>query len=161
MEWRTRRPAADAVDPRLFLAALTGAGWSTAGGRTGGYTRLYWPGETAPRGRTIHVSEDRTAPEHESMIASAVTELVDAALVGDAADQVLTALATGQPADPTEPTQLDSAMHSVWLHGRWSELMNHMDTEEREAAVAAVLRYSHWLDPGSPTNRSSVAVWER
>jgi hypothetical protein len=35
---------------------------------------------------------------------------------------------------------LDSAMHSVWLHGSWRWLTGNMTTEEREAAADAVDR---------------------
>ena len=37
---------------------------------------------------------------------------------------------------------LDTAMHSVWLHGDWRRLTQAMTTEEREAAADAVQRYS-------------------
>lgn len=43
------------------------------------------------------------------------------------------------------PTPLEAAMHSVWLHGKWSWLTQKMTTEEREAAADAVQRYSDKL----------------
>lgn len=39
-------------------------------------------------------------------------------------------------------TDLDSAMHSVWLHGNWRFLTVKITTEEREAAAAAVQRHN-------------------
>lgn len=44
-----------------------------------------------------------------------------------------------------EPTPLEAAMHSVWLHGNWHWLTQKMTTEQREAAADAVQRYSDWL----------------
>jgi hypothetical protein len=62
---------------------------------------------------------------------------------------------------PLEPDPLDGAMCSVWLHGRWRDLTMHMTTEQREAAVAAVLRYRHTVDPVEDRiGRASLAWWD-
>lgn len=55
----------------------------------------------------------------------------------------------------SEPTDLDAAMHSVWLHGNWRFLTRKMTTEEREAAADAVQRYHSYIgdeegDPALP-----------
>lgn len=57
---------------------------------------------------------------------------------------------------------LDGAMHSVWLHGQWRWLTSNMTTEKREAAVAAVIRYSAALNDGDddPVSRSTLVWWE-
>lgn len=63
----------------------------------------------------------------------------------------------------TVASELDSAMFSVWLHGDWRWLTRKMTTEERAAAVGAVLRYSavmHADDGEEPLARSSLAWWE-
>lgn len=57
----------------------------------------------------------------------------------------------------TKLTLLDSAMHSVWLHGNWRWLTKNMTTEEREAAADAVDRYGTTLDPSEP--REPVSRW--
>lgn len=44
-----------------------------------------------------------------------------------------------------EPTPVEGAMHSVWLHGNWRWLTSKMTTPEREAAADAVQRYNDWL----------------
>lgn len=61
-------------------------------------------------------------------------------------------------------SDLDGAMHTVWLEGEWRWITSKMTTEQREAAVAAVLRYSlalHREDPDDdPLDRAAVAWWE-
>lgn len=60
-------------------------------------------------------------------------------------------------------SELDSAMFVVWLEGNWQWLTRKMTTEEREAAIAAVLRHSvvmHRGDDEEPLARSSLAWWE-
>lgn len=67
------------------------------------------------------------------------------------------------PARVSEPTDLESAMHSVWLHGNWRWLTQKMTTEEREAAAAAVQRYNDNLhdEPESdvPPPHRSLRWW--
>ncbi len=55
-----------------------------------------------------------------------------------------------KPARMADPSDLDSAMHSVWLHGSWRFLTRKMTTEQREAAADAVQRYSAWLERQDP-----------
>ncbi|MEU1761335.1 hypothetical protein [Micromonospora sp. NPDC005652] len=56
---------------------------------------------------------------------------------------------------------LDSAWHSVWLHGDWFWLTRSMTTEEREAAAAAVRRHSDMhAEPGeSPLDDRALRWW--
>lgn len=63
---------------------------------------------------------------------------------------------------PVEPDPLDHAMHTVWLDsGKWRWTTQKMTTQEREAAVAAVLRYSNeHLEPDHQMDRSSLAWWD-
>lgn len=44
---------------------------------------------------------------------------------------------------------LDGAMHTCWLEGRWTRMTKKMTAAEREAAAAAVERYSERLEPGA------------
>lgn len=55
-----------------------------------------------------------------------------------------------------QPSYLESAMHSVWLHGDWRYLTSKMTAEEREAAAVAVQRYSTWLNRQDPSLTSEV-----
>lgn len=55
-----------------------------------------------------------------------------------------------------EPTPLEAAMHSVWLHGNWRWLTQKMTTEQREAAADAVQRYSDWLSRDEVEQGSNV-----
>lgn len=55
-----------------------------------------------------------------------------------------------------QPAPLDSAMHSVWLHGNWRWLTENMTTPEKEAAADAVDRYAATWPPedrGFPVER--------
>lgn len=66
------------------------------------------------------------------------------------------------PARRPEPTDLDAAMHSVWLHGDWRWLTRSMTTEQREAAADAVQRYSDRLaakDARSPSTELDLRWW--
>lgn len=61
------------------------------------------------------------------------------------------------------PSDLDHAMHTVWLEGNWQWITRKMTSEEREAAIAAVLRYSNTaLRDGDDDllTRASLAWWE-
>ncbi|MGI5247562.1 hypothetical protein [Dactylosporangium sp. CA-139066] len=79
------------IDPAALVAALTAAGFTTVGGRSGAYTRMGWPPHLGERG-TLVVSIDPTAPEHESMTASLLLQLRRSAEAGAAAGAVLAAL---------------------------------------------------------------------
>lgn len=60
-----------------------------------------------------------------------------------------------------ERTALDSAMHSIWLHGDWRFLTRKMTTEEREAAAVAVQRCHHLIgdEPGDPALPLTSVRW--
>ncbi len=60
------------------------------------------------------------------------------------------------------PSDLDYAMFTVWLEsGKWRWSTEKMTTEAREAAVAAVLRYSHRnSDRDELLTRESLAWWD-
>lgn len=64
--------------------------------------------------------------------------------------------------EQAERANLDSAMHSVWLHGKWRWLTQNMTSEEREAAVRAIER--HWaatdLATGDPIPHSNLRWWD-
>jgi hypothetical protein len=165
--WRDRQLRPADVDPGRLIEALRAAGWHVAGARAGVYTRLYWPGETAPRGRTLLILEDTTAPEFDQMMGGALRELADAADTGRAADTVLDAVAGARPVDPAEPSDLDDAIFTVWLEGKegnWNWVTKKMTTEAREAAVAAVLRYDRWIGVNEPAKhlltRKDLAWWD-
>lgn len=59
--------------------------------------------------------------------------------------------------------EMDGAMHSVWLHSDWRELIRHMTTPQREYAADAVQRYSfhlHEEDPHlEPLDASDLRWW--
>lgn len=64
--------------------------------------------------------------------------------------------------DPdAERAHLDSAMHSIWLHGNWHWLTRNMTTEEREAAAAAVERSwaADTMADGEPAPRVNLRWW--
>lgn len=162
MDWTVRRPRAADIDPQQLVDALTDAGWTVAGRRTGFYTRLRWPGEHGPRGRSMVVPEDASFEDFIPLMEAVLTELADAADIGQHADRVLTALATAQAVDPATASDLDDAMHTCWIEGKWRWMTGRMTTPAREAAVAAVLRYDRSMekDPAEWLDRSSLAWWE-
>jgi hypothetical protein len=59
----------------------------------------------------------------------------------------------------TMSDELDGAMHSVWLHGNWRWLTQNMTTPEKEAAWAAVQRYSAALAPDEEPLSDEWAWW--
>jgi hypothetical protein len=66
------------------------------------------------------------------------------------------------PPDPAPMTELDGAMHSVWLHGDWFWLTRHMTTPEKDAAADAVERYArsaHDPDDGEWEPIPSLRWW--
>lgn len=58
-------------------------------------------------------------------------------------------------------SDIEGAMHSVWLHGNWRFLTEKMTTAQREAAWAAVKRYSARVDPDAEPLRDEDGVWWR
>ena len=74
-----------------------------------------------------------------ALMAEMGNTLVAVSSRADMLERILTASRGG------EPTPLESAMHSVWLHGDWRWLTRKMTTEEREAAADAVQRYSDYV----------------
>jgi len=93
-------------------------------------------------------------------MASTFAEAADLlAQIASSAD-MLERLMTGFRGD--EPTPLEAAMHSVWLHGDWRWLTRKMTTEEREAAADAVQRYSNKLradDGEDPAPLEGLRWW--
>lgn len=65
-----------------------------------------------------------------------------------------------ETADP-QPSPLDGAVHSVWLHGDWCWLTQKMTTDQREAAWEAVKRHSAVLNDGDPAPLSEGWAWWR
>lgn len=61
--------------------------------------------------------------------------------------------------DQSAASDLDGAMHAVWLHGQWRWITQKMSTEEREAAVAAVVRYSRSIGEGKPPLEPDGLRW--
>jgi len=159
-----RTPHPRDVDPALLERALRGQGWRVAGFRKGLYARLWWPGEHSPRGRSLIVPLDRTAPDFDTTMAGTLMELADAADLGGRADSVLNAVAAGAVEErPEDPDPLDYAMFEVWINGNWRFLTSKMSQVAKEAALAAVLRHGEWLhqaDGEQPVTRESVAWWE-
>lgn len=74
-----------------------------------------------------------------TLMAEMGNTLVGVATRADMLERILTATRADQP------TPLEAAMHSVWLHGNWRWLTRNMTTEQREAAADAVQRYSDHL----------------
>lgn len=161
--WSRGTMRAEDVDPQTLVDSLTRSGWRLTG-RGLGYVRLGWPGEHPLRGRSLAVPTDPAAPEHPELMRGVLLELMDAAETGREADAVLTAVATRRQVDVPRPSQLDKAMSSVWLHGDWKWLTRNMTTEEREEAVAAVLRVDRWTKQEEPEEsllgRESLAWWD-
>ncbi|MFY1668533.1 hypothetical protein ACN27G_01030 [Plantactinospora sp. WMMB334] len=75
--------------------------------------------------------------------------------LGDTQEQAWSAArraaAGSSPAD-----ELDGAMHTVWLEGSWEWVTKKMTTEQREAAVAAVLRYHDQIYADEPLDPSAL-----
>lgn len=79
------------VDPDRLVARLREAGWEVAGGRSGVYARLYWPGDA----ETLVVPLDRAMGDYVDLMAAVLVELDWTAERGVAAQQVLEQLAHG------------------------------------------------------------------
>lgn len=155
------RVPTDQVDPQMLVQALLRNGWAETGFRTNDYVRLKWPPDHDPRGRNLVVPLDRAAPEYAEMMGGVLAKLDAAAASGRAAHAVLEA-AGGHAVKTPDP--LVSAMHSIWLHGKWPQLLQRMTTEEKQAAVAAVTLYRQWLHPNDDQlrelDRNDLARWE-
>lgn len=113
-----------------------------------------------PRGRQLSyatLNQDR-AHEYARNIGGVVVELPITADYRNQPNPDSNAPDAGQ----AERAHLDSAMHSVWLHGKWRWLTRNMTSEEREAAVRAIER--HWavtdLAIGDPVEHSNLRWWE-
>ncbi len=162
--WSRGTVRVEDVDPHALVAWLIRAGWRLAGpGR--GYVRLMWPGEQPLRGRSLCVPLDpRDDKAYPVEMRAVLLALMDAAETGREAGAVLDAVVSGRAVEVARPSQLDAAMHSVWLHADWRWLTRNMTTEEREEAVAAVLRVDrlhHQEEPEeSLLGRESLAWWD-
>lgn len=156
---------ASTVDPEQLVAALETVGYQRAHRQpgAGGYVRLARPGETPPRGSLL-IPTDRTAGDYVDLMASVVGDLEDVAQRGEDAATVLSILAGRPRPVPDEPEPLDNAMHTVFMDsGKWRWTTGKMTTEEREAAVAACMRYDRWLcasDGRGPNPRSHFVWWD-
>jgi hypothetical protein len=112
----------------------------------------------------MYVPLDRAFADFDDEMGDVLRDLIDAADQGSRAAAVLDVLAGADPPAQDEPSDLDAAMFSIHLHGRWRELTTRMTTEEREAAVAAILRYDRWSkrdEPNEPPmTRERLAWWD-
>jgi hypothetical protein len=79
-------------DPQDLIDALTAAGFTVAGGRTGGYTRLNWPHTRDGGPWSVLVPLDRTACDYDLMMEAVVGELRLVAARGRTAQAALDAL---------------------------------------------------------------------
>ncbi len=79
-------------DPQDLIDALTAAGFTVAGGCSGGYTRLNWPETRDGRPWSVLVPLDRTADVYDLMMKNALGELRLVAGIGRTAQEVLDAL---------------------------------------------------------------------
>jgi hypothetical protein len=92
----------------------------------------------------------------EDLERDAIRTAEDAALQSALAFAAPILFAAGLDAGHTQAASLDSAMHSVWLHGNWRWLTENMTTPEKEAAADAVDRYGATWPPedrGFPVER--------
>jgi hypothetical protein len=69
------------VDPQQLVVALTRAGFTVAGRRTGVYVRLSWPARAGRLG-SLFVPLDETAPEYQLMMTAALRLLAAHVIVG-------------------------------------------------------------------------------
>jgi hypothetical protein len=148
------------VDPQQLVTALLAAGWTDRGGRAGLYRRLGWPRDER---RSVLVPLDRDYGDFPDLMAAVLGELEETAQLGEDAAAVLALLAGQQPVVPDEPDPLDYAMWTVFLVGNWRWVTEKMTTEEREAAVAACMRYDRWMarqEGQAPHPRSHYVWWD-
>lgn len=163
--WAARRPLPDPqhLDPKILLHLLTQCGWTQVADYYDGQVIRMAPPGSDSRDTHVILTDPQAAGYNES-IRELLTELAGMAEAGWLADRVLSALADGSKVAVDQSTLLDEAMHAMWLHIKWRWGTQNMSSDAREAAAAAVLRYSRWQcasDPGEePLPRSSVAVWE-
>lgn len=75
-------------DPDRIVSALSRCGWVIAAPKPGVYARLAWPDLST---RSLLVPLDRTAPEFDELLRSAICQLEAAMFTGQFAAQALTA----------------------------------------------------------------------
>lgn len=93
----TPPPTADvsAINPQALIAAMEDAGFTNAGGRSGAYIRLRWPGSTENSGEaSLIVPLDPTTADHEDLLRGVIAELRDAVARGARARAALEGMAT-------------------------------------------------------------------
>jgi hypothetical protein len=76
------------VDPHRLIEALEAAGWASAGGSPGRYTRMAWPEHSHGR-EALVVPLNDTFADYEHLLTAVLRELADAARIGAAAQAVL------------------------------------------------------------------------
>lgn len=81
-------------EPDALTAALLAAGFTVAGGRAGGYTRLHWPHTRDGRDWSVLVPLDKTAGDYDLMMEAVLGELGKLAQIGRTAQAVLDGLGT-------------------------------------------------------------------
>lgn len=94
-----------AVDPNRLVDLLQVAGFTNAGGRTGVYVRLTWPGQTGLREGSLVVPLDRTMADYPDLLGDTLLTLDDADHRGKTARSVLDALG-GPLATQTQPADV-------------------------------------------------------
>ncbi len=77
------------VQPDDLVAALLAAGWTTAGGQAGKYTRLNWPITPDGRPRSAIVPLDPSFGDYGDLLNGTLAELTLLAQLGALAGQVL------------------------------------------------------------------------
>lgn len=146
------------VDPGRLVAALEAAGWVRVGQQPARYVRLASP----VGGGQVVVPLNPAMADYGWRLDEIVTGLRRDAERGARARPVLDAIAATAGGAPAGTTDLDGAMHSVYLHGKWRWLTQNMTTEEREAAADAVQRYSRVLnaiDDEEPISDEHLRWW--
>lgn len=158
-----RVPRAALVDSDKLIAAMLAAEFTAAGGRTGSYVRLRWPGEDDDRGRSIVVPVNRDYADYGDLMTGVLESLGDAKYLGDRAGKVLDALG-GIPDDEDQPDPLSAALHGFYVVRCWRRATASMSEPVRAAAADAVLAYDAWLRrhgvDGKPIDREVLVWWE-
>lgn len=81
-----------AIAPQRLIDALTANGWTTAGQRTGRYTRLNWPGETDPYTASLVVPTNPDYADYTETLGGVLAQLARQADTGRRAAAVLASL---------------------------------------------------------------------